>query len=36
VYAPDDAKAGSVAEVARRLGAKSAVRYPALANEGLV
>ena len=36
VYAPDDASAGRVTEVARRLGAKCAVRYHRLANEDLI
>jgi hypothetical protein len=36
VYAPHDDAAERVAEVARKLGAKSAVRYHRLANEDLI
>ena len=36
VYAPGDDQAAKVAEVAKRYGAKSAVRYHTLANEDLV
>jgi len=36
VYAPEDAQAERVAEVARRFHAKSAVRYRTLASEELV
>jgi len=36
VYAPHDEQAAKVAEVAKRFGAKSAVRYHTLANEDLV
>ena len=36
VYAPDGAAADRVTEVARRLGAKCAVRYHRLANEDLI
>jgi len=36
VYAPADQQAAKVAEVAKRYGARSAVRYHTLANEDLV
>jgi hypothetical protein len=36
VYAPDDAAAGRITEVATRLHAKCAVRYHRLANEDLI
>jgi hypothetical protein len=36
VYAPDDDTAGRVADVAKRLNAKSAVRYHTLASEDLL
>ena len=36
VYAPGDEQAARVAEVAKRFGAKTAVRYHTLANEDLV
>ena len=36
VYAPEEAEAERVAEVARRFHAKSAVRYRTLASEELV
>jgi hypothetical protein len=36
VYAPDDAQRDTVQEIARRFGARSAVRYGRLASEDLV
>ncbi len=36
VYAPDDAQVGEVKEIARRLGARSAVHYGRLLHEDLI
>jgi hypothetical protein len=36
VYAPDDAQTGAIQDIARRLGAKSAVHYGRLVHEDLI